>query len=351
MTASSPLPVQRLRTLIATEGAIPIATFMAITNAHYYASRDPLGRSGDFTTAPEISQMFGELIGLWMADLWMRAGGPPVAIVEFGPGRGTLMADLRRAIGRFPGLSDAQTHFVETSPTLRAEQKQRVPDAFWHDSSATLPTDRALLVIANEFFDALPIRQIVRTDDGWRERMVTFHGDRLIPVPGKRSVDPLVPRALTGAPADSIIETSPASVAIMADLATRIEVQGGGALIIDYGYEGPAIGDTLQAVKDHRYADVFDHPGEVDLTAHVDFTALKDAARKAGAIAHGPVDQGALLGALGIAARAQALAKANPARAETLEGDVHRLTAAEEMGKLFKAIAITAPDWPQPAGF
>lgn len=351
MTASSPLPVQRLRTLIATEGAIPIATFMAIANAHYYASRDPLGRSGDFTTAPEISQMFGELIGLWMADLWMRAGSPPVAIVELGPGRGTLMADLRRAISRFPGLSDARTHFVETSPTLRTEQKQRVPDAFWHDSSSTLPTDLPLLIIANEFFDALPIRQIVRTDDGWRERMVTLHDDRLIPVPGKPSVDPLVPRTLAGAPTNSIIEASPAGTAIMADLATRIEVQGGAALVIDYGYEGPAVGDTLQAVKDHGYADVFDRVGEVDLTAHVDFTALKDAARKAGAVAHGPVDQGALLTALGIAARAQALARANPARTKALEADMRRLTAPEEMGTLFKAIAVTAPDWPKPAAF
>jgi len=343
---ASPDLFERLRRLITGGGPIPLAQYMALCNAHYYATRDPLGAAGDFTTAPEISQMFGELIGLWAADLWLRAGKPDVAWVELGPGRGTLSADALRAVAKV-GLAPP-VHLVETSPVLRGTQKTAVPRAIHHDSVDTLPKDRPLIVVANEFFDALPIRQIVRTEAGWRERMVDLDGDRLIPVVGEQRFDAVVPDALRDG---AVIETSPASVAILRDLAARIVAQGGALLAIDYGYEGPLAGDTLQALRRHRFADPFEAPGEQDLTAHVDFAALAQAARAEDAIAHAVTTQGALLEALGIAARATSLARAAPARQSEIETAWRRLCAPEEMGTLFKALAVTAPGWPVPGGF
>jgi SAM-dependent MidA family methyltransferase len=320
---------------------------MAAANTHYYATRDPLGTAGDFTTAPEISQMFGELIGLWCADLWDRAGRPDIAWVELGPGRGTLAADALRAMGK-AGLTPP-VHFVETSPVLRAAQAGRVSGAIWHDDVAALPDDRPLIVIANEFFDALPIRQIVRALDGWHERFVACQDLLFIPIAGRKVPDAIIPDALRGAAPGSVIETSPASVAIMRDLARRVAAQGGAVLAIDYGYEGPAIGDTLQALRAHIFANPFETPGEQDLTAHVDFATLAAAAQAEGTRAFGPVGQGALLTALGVDARADALGRAAPDRAASIAADRDRLTGA--MGSLFKALAITAPAWPNPAGF
>lgn len=345
MASDAPL-ADRLARAITLAGPIPIAQFMAAANAHYYATRDPLGAAGDFTTAPEISQMFGELIGLWCADLWDRAGRPDIAWVELGPGRGTLAADALRAMAR-AGLAPP-VHFVETSPVLRAAQAGRVPGATWHDEVATLPDDRPLIVIANEFFDALPIRQLVRALDAWHERFVACQDVLFLPIAGKRVPDAIIPPPLRDAPPGSVIETSPASVAILRDLARRIAAQGGAVLVIDYGYEGPAIGDTLQALRDHRFANPFETPGEQDLTAHVDFATLAAAAQAEGTHVFGPVGQGALLTALGIDARAAVLAKASPDRAESIAADRARLTGA--MGTLFKALAITAPGWPVPAG-
>ena len=319
---------------------------MAAANTHYYATRDPLGAAGDFTTAPEISQMFGELIGLWCADLWDRAGRPDIAWVELGPGRGTLAADALRAMAR-AGLAPP-VHFVETSPVLRAAQAGRVPGATWHDEVVTLPDDRPLIVIANEFFDALPIRQLVRALDAWHERFVACQDVLFLPIAGKRVPAAIIPPPLRDAPPGSVIEASPASVAILRDLERRIAAQGGAVLAIDYGYEGPAIGVTLQALRDHRFANPFETPGEQDLTAHVDFATLAAAAQAEGTHVFGPVGQGALLTALGIDARAAALAKASPDRAESIAADRARLT--EAMGTLFKALAITAPGWPVPAG-
>ena len=340
-------PFQRqLVALIAEGGPIPVGRFIGMANAHYYGSRDPLGAAGDFITAPEISQMFGELIGLWLADRWQRAGAPGNAVlVELGPGRGTLMADVRRALRGVADLADAPVHFVETSAALKAAQAARHPDAYWHDGVESLPGGVPLLVIANEFFDALPVRQMVRTAEGWRERMIGLDGDKLAPAAGTVPSDALVPAGLRDAPVGSIFEISPASTAIMADLAARIETQGGAALIVDYGYRGPAIGDTLQAVRAHRFADPFADAGEVDLTAHVDFTGLAAAAARAGARCEGVFEQGAFLKALGIERRAAALAKTNPARAEALAAEVARLTGADEMGTLFKVLAISASDW------
>ena len=339
----APLP-ERLARAITLGGPIPVSQFMAAANAHYYATRDPLGAGGDFTTAPEISQMFGELIGLWAADLWDRAGRPADAVwVELGPGRGTLTADALRAMAK-AGFAPP-VHFVETSPMLRAEQAKRVAHATWHDDVEDLPGDRPLIIIANEFFDALPIRQLVRAAGGWHERLVACQDVLFLPIAGKQVPDSVIPEALRDAAPGAIIETSPASVGIMRVLAARIVAQGGALLAIDYGYHGPAVGDTLQAVRGHAFANPFDEPGERDLTAHVDFATLGLVGHASGAIASGPVDQGALLRALGIDARAAALAQHDP----RVLADRARLV--DTMGNLFKALAIRHPDWPQPAGF
>lgn len=327
-----------------------VADYMAAANAHYYATRDPLGAAGDFTTAPEVSQMFGELIGIWIADLWSRAGSPPFHYVELGPGRGTLAADALRAAARF-GCTPLGVHMVETSPTLRAAQLARLPQAQQHDEVDALPDDAALVIIANEFFDALPVHQYVKTVGGWRERMVVRQGDALAPAAGDVPADEAVPALLRGEAIGSIVETAPASAAIMQRCAFRLARQGGGMLAIDYGYSGPAAGDTLQAVKAHMFANAFADPGEVDLTVHVDFTALAAAARPAGVAISGPATQGDWLTRLGIDARLKSLTAAAPDRGAELQGQRDRLVETGAMGELFKLIALTAPDWPQPAGF
>jgi NADH dehydrogenase [ubiquinone] 1 alpha subcomplex assembly factor 7 len=304
---------------------------MAAANAHYYATRDPLGRGGDFITAPEISQMFGELIGLALADVWSRTGRPAgPAYVELGPGRGTLAVDGLRAM-RAAGLTPA-VHLIETSPVLRARQAERLPQACWHDSVAALPTDLPLLIVANEFFDALPIRQSI----GDRERRVGVAAD------GSFQPEPASPA--------EIVEDSPTSCAILRDIAARLARQGGVAIVIDYGYAGPTRGDTLQAVARHRPVDPFSSPGEVDLTAHIDFTALATAAADGGAKVAGPVAQGRWLETLGIATRAAALAAAAPSRAAEIDAAVARLTGAAAMGELFQVMALAAPGWPMPEG-
>src|SRR5690606_19416387 len=280
-------------------------------NAHYYATRDPLGAAGDFTTAPEISQMFGEMIGIWIADIWSRAGSPAFRYVELGPGRGTLAADALRVMARF-GCAPQGVHLVETSPALREAQRARLPRAEHHDEVDALPEDLPLLIVANEFFDALPIHQYVRTSAGWRERMVERCNGKLAAVPGTVPADNHVPVALRNHGEGDIVETAPASAAVMQSCAFRLARQGGAMLIIDYGYRGPAAGDTLQAVKAHRFADPFADPGEVDLTAHVDFTPLAHAARRGGVMVTGPVGQGAWLQAMEIDARLRALTGAAP---------------------------------------
>jgi NADH dehydrogenase [ubiquinone] 1 alpha subcomplex assembly factor 7 len=346
---TEPALAERLARAITLAGPIPLSQYMGAANAQYYATRDPLGARGDFTTAPEISQMFGELIGLWLADMWDRAGRPPVHYVELGPGRGTLAADALRAMAK-AGCTPT-VHFVETSPRLREEQAKQVPGAEWCLDLVGLPDDAPLLVVANEFFDALPIRQLVNSGESWRERLIACQDTLFLPVVGQNSFDSVIPHHLRSAPPGSIIETSPAGVAILRGLSQRILNQGGAALIIDYGYEGPAVGDTLQAVRDHAFANPFEQPGEADLTAHVDFTTLAEAARAEELHAFGPVDQGAFLRALGIDARTEALANASPDRAEGVRADCERLTGDEAMGTLFKALALTHPDWPAPAGF
>jgi len=299
---------------------------MAACNAYYYATRDPLGAAGDFTTAPEISQMFGELIGAALADAWTRAGKPPDAIyVELGPGRGTLASDALRVLRR-AGF-EGGVHLVETSPILRTAQKEAVPDAQWHDAIEELPA-RPLLLVANEFLDALPIRQHV---DGTERRVKIAGGGLSFDRDGE------------------ITETSPARDAAVAEIATCLSAKGGVAFFIDYGHDKTAPADTLQAVSGHKYSAVLANPGEQDLTSHVDFEAVRRAAREAGASVTRVASQGEWLNRLGIGKRAASLATANPERATELADAVQRLTGA--MGDLFKVVAIHAPSWPAPAGF
>jgi NADH dehydrogenase [ubiquinone] 1 alpha subcomplex assembly factor 7 len=335
---------------IAAARAMTVADYMAAANGHYYATRDPLGAAGDFITAPEISQMFGEMIGVWIADLWSRAGSPAFRYVELGPGRGTLASDALRTMARL-GYTPAGIDLVETSPTLRAAQHARLPAAEHHDEVDALPDDAPLLIVANEFFDALPIHQYVRTIDGWRERMVERRDGALAPVAGDIPADDAIPASLRAQPEGTIVETTPVSVAIMQRCAFRLARQGGAMLVIDYGYAGPAAGDTLQAVKTHRFVDPFADPGEVDLTAHVDFTALAEAAQGAGVSVSALATQGDWLRRLGIDARLQSLTAAAPDRADELKGQRDRLVDAQAMGDLFKVMAFTAPGWPAPAGF
>jgi NADH dehydrogenase [ubiquinone] 1 alpha subcomplex assembly factor 7 len=322
-------PLERaLRERIAAEGAISVEAFMEACNTYYYATRDPLGMRGDFTTAPEISQMFGEMIGAALADCWRRAGAPRDAIyAELGPGRGTLASDALRVM-RAAGFA-GDVHLVETSPVLGEMQKQVVPDGLWHESVVDLPA-RPLLLVANEFLDALPIRQHVC---GVERRVLVAGGGLAFERDGE------------------IVETSPARDAAVAAIATCLAAKGGVAIFIDYGHERTGPGDTLQAVRGHGFAPVLANPGEQDLTAHVDFAAVAEAASAAGAAVTPLVTQGEWLIRLGIEARAQALTRANPDRADEVGSVLRRLTAREQMGTLFKVIAIHSPDWPAPAGF
>ena len=322
-------PLERaLRERIRAEGPISVEAYMEACNAYYYATRDPLGASGDFTTAPEVSQMFGEMIGASLADAWKRAGAPADAIyAELGPGRGTLAADALRVL-RSAGFA-GDVHLVETSPLLRKAQKEAAPDARWHESIETLPA-RPLLLVANEFLDALPVRQFV---GGVERRILVAAGGLAFDRDGE------------------IVEDSPARDDAVASIARCLAAKGGVALFVDYGHERSGQGDTLQAVRGHRFATVLDSPGEQDLTAHVDFEAVARSASDAGASVTPVIAQGEWLIGLGIKARAQALQRANPERASEIDGALHRLTSAGEMGKLFKMIALHAPDWPVPAGF
>lgn len=352
MSADKTALARRLAGQIASGGPISVAHYIGEANQHYYATRDPLGADGDFTTAPEISQMFGELVGLALADVWMRSGRrPDPAYVELGPGRGTLASDAIRAMER--AALAPKLHLVETSPTLRDRQRAFLPNVVHHDSIDDLPDTGPLLVVANEFFDALPVRQCIRVGDEWRERVVVSREaeGRFLAVPGYRRIESGLPPLAVEAPEGAILESPIVGAGIAYALAHRIAKQGGAAILIDYGYEGPALGDTLQAVKAHQFADPFADPGEVDLTTHVDFTVLGNMARQAGLRVHGPVGQGAFLQQLGIDARAAQLAATAPARAAEVEAARHRLTDEAEMGTLFKAMAWTHLDWADPAGF
>jgi len=332
-------------------GPISVADFMRAANEAYYGKGDPLGTSGDFITAPEISQMFGELIGLWLTDMWIRAGRPDNCVyVELGPGRGTLAADALRSMRQFGFAPHA--HFVETSEALRQLQSNAVPGAQFSSTVDDLPDDVHLLIVANEFFDALPVRQMVSTHAGWRERVVVRNqGMKFMATPGMHPMDELVPPEFRNAPSPSIYETCPAASAIMYELAGRISSQGGAMLIADYGYTMPGIGSTLQAVRAHQFADPFENPGHHDLTAHVNFVELANLARMRHLRVNGPVEQGEWLKALGIDARAQSLCTNQPEKAEQILAARERLVEPAGMGSLFKILGISSEEWPEPDGF
>ncbi len=339
------------RRLIAATGPISLQQFMGESNARYYAGKDPLGAEGDFITAPEISQMFGELIGLWLADIWIRAGTPePVYYAELGPGRGTLARDALRAMKRY-GL-EPQVHLVEGSTELKRAQLEAVPRAVFHHDLSTVPFDGPILLVANEFLDALPVRQLVRTRQGWREVMVAVdETGRFVPVAGRQPMDAAVPEARRAAEEGTVIETCPAAAAVMFEAAGRLAQQGGAALFIDYGHAEPRAGSTLQAVARHEKVDPFAAPGEADLTAHVDFATLKDIALSREAKWLGTTEQGAWLRALGIESRADALAEFAPQYREALQRAVERLTGEEQMGTLFKVMGLAGRAWPDGVGF
>ncbi|WP_149141147.1 class I SAM-dependent methyltransferase [Gemmobacter caeruleus] len=349
----TPLEALLIRRIRAT-GPIRLADYMAECLLHpqhgYYTTRPPFGAEGDFTTAPEISQMFGELLGLALAQAWLDRGAPaPFTLAELGPGRGTLMADILRATARVPGFhAAAQVVLVEASPALRDRQRATLgthPVA-WADTAGALP-EAPLFLIANEFFDALPIRQFTRDAAGWRETMVTAP-DRLAFARAAPAPIAALDHRLADTSPGEVVEICPAAAPIMAEIASRIAHHGGVALIVDYG-GWRSRGDTFQALRHHAFADPLAAPGEADLTAHVDFEALAQAAAPcAGAC----VTQGALLAALGIAARSTALAArlTGPALESHLAA-TRRLTDPSEMGTLFKALALHAPGTPPPPGF
>lgn len=347
----------RIARLIESQGPLSVAQFMTIALHDpadgYYATRQPLGADGDFVTAPEISQIFGELVGAWLVQVWRSQGAPsPARIVELGPGRGTLMADAVRVFSKVEDFAAAaDIVMVEAAPALKAVQQKRLGECAlsmrWIERFDDGLADRPLLVIANEFFDALPIRQYVRTERGWCERIVVAEEDgrlafALATVPAVSDMD---------APLGSVLEYAPAALALAHRIGETVAQRGGGALVVDYGRAQKEFGNTLQSVARHRFADVLEEPGKVDLSAHVDFAALAEAARRGGAQAFGPVFQGEFLRSLGIEMRARQLAQANPSQAESITAAVRRLIDPAEMGALFMALAILPPHMPAPPGF
>jgi NADH dehydrogenase [ubiquinone] 1 alpha subcomplex assembly factor 7 len=354
-----------IRARIARDGPMPIATFMALClydpDHGYYLRGDPLGAAGDFVTAPEVSQMFGEMIGLWAAEVWQEIGAPLVLqLIEIGPGRGTMMLDAIRAARAAPEFRRAlRVQLIEVSPALRQRQVQTLRDAGdvpvrWHPALAEVPAGPAI-VLANEFFDALPVHQAERRPTGWHERRITVNaGDELAftlapePMPG---FERHLPGAVAKAPVGAVFEWRADRFAT--DLASRV-CQDGVALVVDYGHAASAAGDTFQAVRSHRYASPLATPGRTDLTAHVDFAALGRAATAAGTRTHGPVEQGVWLKRIGIETRARALAAAVAEdKRPRIAADLTRLvgTGSTDMGSLFKAMAISAPHIAHLPGF
>lgn len=351
---------ERLLGLIAQNGPMTVAQYMAAALydplGGYYARRAMLGADGDFITAPDISQMFGELVGLWCAQSWMDMGRPaPFQLVELGPGSGALMSDIRRATRKAPGFCEAaQIVLVEFSAPLRERQQAALGDSATWAARLEDVADGPAIVVGNEFLDCLPIRQFVRAPDGWRERLVgagdngaLVFGLALAPL----ADDALIPEPLRDAPEGAVAEIAPALPAFVAQLAARLRAHGGRALFIDYGTPATTAGDSLQAVRAHAKVDPLDAPGAADLTAHVDFATLAQISRAAGLDVAGPVAQGVWLRALGIDARAQALVQARPDKDATIARQHARLTAPDEMGELFQVICLSGPGLPPPAGF
>jgi NADH dehydrogenase [ubiquinone] 1 alpha subcomplex assembly factor 7 len=347
-----------LRTHIRMEGPIPVERWMALCLGHpshgYYMTRDPFGPTGDFITAPEISQMFGELLGLWAGQIWLDQKSPArMHLVECGPGRGTLMADALRAAQVLPAFAAAlSVHLIETSPVLRARQEQTLADCgvqtHWHESFDTLPDDAPLLIIGNEFLDALPVRQYQLVEGSWHERMVGLEGENFA-----FKLSPAPERALKRQAAEgTIIEVAVPAIGLLRIVAERLRAQGGAAVFIDYGHDQSGFGDTLQAVRAHAFVDPLENPGEADLTTHVDFNAMARIARGNGLATHGPISQATFLSALGLEERAAVLARNKDQRAD-VEAAQRRLmdSSPTGMGALFKVLAMTPKGAPTPPGF
>jgi NADH dehydrogenase [ubiquinone] 1 alpha subcomplex assembly factor 7 len=362
VTDYSPLQPE-IKKLIKTSGPMPVWRYMELCLTHpqhgYYVSRDPLGREGDFTTSPEVSQMFGELLGLWAASVWKGLGSPSLLrLIELGPGRGTMMADALRALRVLPPLYQALSiHLVEINPVLREKQKAALSGARsieWHDNIDEVPEGPAV-ILANEYFDVLPIHQVVKRETGWHERTVEIDGNGKLgfgfaaePTP---RFEVLLPPLVRAAPVGAVFEWRP-DAEIM-KIATRMRNQGGAALIIDYGHVRSDAGDTFQAIARHSFADPLKNPGQADVTAHVDFQALARAAEDIGARVHGPVPQGEFLQRLGIETRALGLmAKATHEVSEDISSALKRLIGGGRggMGSMFKVLAVSEPNLTSLAG-
>jgi NADH dehydrogenase [ubiquinone] 1 alpha subcomplex assembly factor 7 len=334
-----------IRELIAADGPMPIDTYMAACLGHYYSTRDPLGAAGDFTTAPEISQVFGELVGVWIAQAWQQIGAPAeFSLVELGPGRGTLMKDVLRATRKVPGFhAAARVHLAETSPALRAVQKGTLGEVSWHDTIATLPSQPSL-IIANEFFDAIPIQQFEQVNDAVFERRVAVEEDKLRLVltdtPQRNPFD-----------RDGVFELSPARTSIAMALGALITAHGGAGLIIDYGHRKSAMGDTLQAMRSHQFCSIFDTPGEADITSHVDFENL-GGGFVAGGAASQLMTQGDFLRAMGLEMRASVLERGlSDAELVSFRAGIKRIADDDQMGQLFKVMAVTRAGQSHPYPF
>jgi NADH dehydrogenase [ubiquinone] 1 alpha subcomplex assembly factor 7 len=363
VTEYSPLQAE-IKRLIKTSGPMPVWRYMELCLTHpefgYYVSRDPLGREGDFTTAPEVSQMFGELLGLWTASVWRAIGSPPLLrLIELGPGRGTMMADALRALRVLPPLYQALSiHLVEINPVLREKQKSMLSgarDIAWHDTIDDIP-DGPAVIFANEYFDVLPIHQVVRRETGWHERTVDIDASGklvfgLADEPTPR-FEVLLPPLLRAAPLGAVFEWRPD--AELMKIASRVRDQDGAALIIDYGHVRSDAGDTFQAIARHSFTDPLKSSGQADVTAHVDFEALARAAEDIGARVHGPVTQGAFLRRLGIETRAETLmAKASREVSVDISAALKRLVGGGRggMGSMFKVLAVSEPHLVTLAGF
>ncbi len=348
-----------IKARILTEGPMDLGEYMALCLSHiehgYYMTRDPFGVGGDFTTAPEISQLFGEMIGVWLADVWAQMGKPSeFVLLECGPGRGTLMADILRSTKKVSGFHEAaQVHLMEISPVLIESQSKTLTgyDTRWISDLTQLDSASPVLVVANEFLDALPVRQLERKGAEVFERMVSLLPDQSLGITLK-PMDGNISPYVRGGSDDGIIEISPVLNQFMRSIANLLRKQKGAALFIDYGHVKTGMGDTIQAVKSHRFESIFDTPGHVDLTAHIDFENVKNIAKAEGCTTHGAVSQGGFLRALGIEVRAHMLKLGvSDEQAEQIESGLNRLIDTEQMGILFKVIALCDDPKITPAGF
>lgn len=348
---SAPTLTDHIKQLITETGPIPLSTYMSLALSHpslgYYTTSLPIGRGGDFITAPEISQIFGELVGIWALQTWMEMGAPDqVHLVELGPGRGTLMNDLLRIAKLDPNFTKALTlHLVEISPTLRQAQETLLASHSiklnFHQSLDTVPKGPKI-ILANEFFDALPIRQFQRQGNHWHERLVGLHQDNLaFGLAQEPTPDTLFPETIRNATENEIFELPVTSDQNLMALCQAMEGEPSTAMIIDYGYDTTQTGDTFQAVKDHQFANPLEAPGSADLTSHVNFNRLAAHAIHQGVTAHKLMTQGDFLTKMGINERMEQLAQANPDAASTVTADVARLINPDQMGTLFNALMLS----------